>query len=317
MTTKFKVVGSAAMLALASMAAQAVPLSGVGGAANWKLNGLTTESNLTTGTDETTWGIGSITGISSLAGNWSAGEGGTYLYYMLYGIADQNIIGTRVAPGTGAPTNYDIYNIGATGGSGADGKIHLDIYQSTTQITSIDQFFNANPNTRTGFGTDSLLAGLGGPYLQLEFAPGKSVDIVAAGGGPASCGSLGPFGTCETNPGTSESLATMVQHTSSNVLPTSGTGTFFANVVGGSDAVKWDTNGQPFGTDFDGNFTLKPNGAAQGTGTCTATDISTGTCFAGYINDPVTSLALPEPGSLALVALTLLGAGATLRRNKA
>jgi hypothetical protein len=313
MTTRIKVVASAVMMALASMAAQAIPLNSVSGPAQWKLNGLTTESNTAAGTDETTWGLGSITGISSLGGNWAAGEGGTYLYYMLYGIADQNIIGTRKAGGVGGPTDFDIYNIGATGGV-ADGKIHLDIYQSSTQIPSIDQFFNANPNTRTGFNSNSLLASLGGPYLKLEFAPGKSDAIAPATN--ATCAALNPFDTCETQPGTNESLATLVQHTFGTVLPTSGTGTFFANVVGGSAAAKWDTNGQPLGTDFDANFTLKPNGAAQGTGTCTASQIASGDCFAGFINDPATALAVPEPGSLALAALAMLGAGVALRRTK-
>lgn len=314
MVSKMKLIAAAAVLGAASMVAQAVPLGAVMGNANWKLAGTTTENNVQAGTDETTWGVGTITGISSVAGNWAAGEGGTFLYYMIYGIADANIIGTRTVAGSGGPTSFDIYNTGATGGVG-DGKIHLDIYQSAVQIPSLDQFFNANPNDRTAYGMHSLLAGLGPAYLNLEFGPGKSSDIAAADNGTCAV-VLAPFETCETNPGYSESLAQLVQTVASTNLPTSGTGTFFAEVVGGTAATKWDTNGMPFGYDFDAFFTLTNNGKSAGTGTCTDAQIAAGDCMAGYINDPARGLAIPEPGSLALAGLALLGAAGVARRRR-
>ena len=318
MTMNLRKFCSAALLGLASVSASAVTLDSVAGLANWKLNGLTTEVGTWASTSETTWGIGSITGISSVTGNWAAGEGGTYLYYMMYGIADQNIVATRMAgPASGPPTNFDIYNVGATGGV-ATGFIQIDVYRSATQIPSIDQTFSASPAGRLAFNQYSLLSGLGPAYLSVVMGPGKSADIPAA---TQTCNAtytnvLAPFETCEKTPGTNESLATMVQHTFGTTLPTTGSGTFFAEVVGGTSAAKWDTNGMPLGYDFDAQYTLYANGAKQGTGTCTDASIAAGTCFAGYINDPMRSLAVPEPATLALLSLGMFFAAGVARRKR-
>lgn len=287
--TKF---ATAIALAIASITAHAIPLNSINGSVNWKLAGLTTESNLTTGTNETTWGVGAITSLSSSSGNWAAGlSDGSYLYYMIYGIADQNIVTSG--------SNFDIYNVGATGGV-ADGKIHMDIYRSNTQIAALDQNFNANPANRTSFNSYSLLAALGPAYLKAEMNPGKQLVNVVGG----------------TDPLADETLASLVQHVFSTSLPTDGQGSFFADVVGGTATTKWDTNGF-FGHDFDAKFTLSINGASYGTGTCTDAQVAANTCFAGYINDPLRSVALPEPGSMALVGLGLLGLGALRRRKGA
>jgi hypothetical protein len=207
---------------------------------------------------------------------------------MIYGLADQNIVTT----GSG----FDIYNVGATGGV-ADGMIHMDIYRTTTQIPSIDQLFNASPSTRTGYNSNSLLSGLGAAYLSVVMNPGKQMVDVAGG----------------TDPLADETLSTLIQHTFATSLPTSGQGEFFADVVGGTAQWKWNTDGY-FGHDFDGKYTLSINGDSFGTGTCTDEQIATNACFAGYINDPIRARA-PEPGTLALLGLSLLGMASLRRRS--
>lgn len=306
---KLKTIVAGALLGVSSLAAQAAftPLDALHGAMTWKFQGLTSEFNAGAFggvTDETTWGVGYISQIGGAGQLWQAGStDGTYLYYMLYGIADYNISDDGFG-------HFHIYNVGASNGSG-DGKIHLDIYRTTSLISSIFDG-TANPGTRTGYSTDSLLAALGSPYLQVTFQPNKASDQAPL----ALC--TGANGTptgipCMTNPGANEALSTLVQTTNSDHLPASGVGDFFADVVGGTAATKWDTNGLPFGYDFDGHFTLIPNVDSFG-GACTAAQVAANECFAGNVNDPIRSFAIPEPGSLALFGSALIGLAALRRR---
>ena len=283
-----KKIVAALSLGLASFAAAATPLAGVSGDLEIKLGGLTTETNRTLGTNETTWGVGYLETITSFdnASKWIAGTEDGYLYYMIYGIADLSVIAN---PSMG----YDIYNVGATGGV-ADGKIHLDIFYSPTKIAAIDQQKNANPNDRTGFNSYAAFAGLGPAYLQLSF--GQGIQL-----------------TDRSETAVDEKISTLVQHTQGDKLPTSGSGAFFLDVIGGTAASQWNTNGQS-GHDMSGNFTLRPNfGFGAG---CTEAQVSAGTCFAGLINDPILTTKVPEPGSLALLGLGLAGM-AGLRRRRA
>lgn len=280
-------------LGLAAVSASATPLDAMYGNLKVKLGGLTTETNTTAGTNETTWGIGSITEIDSYTtGNiWQAGSSdGSYLYYMIYGIAD---MGTTPSSTGG----FDIYNTGATGGV-ADGLIHIDIYRTTTRIASVDGTLNAAPGGRMGYDSYSLFSALGPAYLKVAMGPGVvTVDD-------------------PTTPW-DESQASMYQHAQATNLPTSGTGQFFANVVGGTAGAQWDTNGQYLGYDMAANFTLRPNYGPFNNPNCSQAQVLSGACFAGQINDPIIANKLPEPGSLALLGLGLGLAGFAGKRRRA
>ncbi|MFC0250941.1 PEP-CTERM sorting domain-containing protein [Massilia consociata] len=290
---KLKQLITALSLGFAAISASATPLDALTGNLNIKLVGLTTEANTAAGTNETTWGVGNITSISGTGGQqWFSGQSdGTYLYYMIYGIADQNIVFDQ---NTG---KFSIYNIGATGGA-ADGQIHLDIYRSNKNLLELTSNFNASPGQRTGYDSFSLFAGME-KYLEVEFRAGKQLDNVAGG----------------DNPDADERLATLVQTATSKTLPAAGEGQFFGDVVGGTARAQWDTNSL-FGHDLDGKFTLSTNGRDFGSGTCTAAQVANNTCFTGLINDPIRAVKVPEPGSLALLGLGFAGL-AGLRRRRA
>ena len=100
--------------------------------------------------------------------------------------------------------------------------------------------------------------------------------------------------------------ATLVQTLTSLTLPSTGGGTFFANVVGGSAAASYNTNGFTtlLGTSADmfGIFDLRDNTIGP---SATCSPLSTD-CFFGLIRDPVIGNAVvPEPGSIALMGLGL------------
>lgn len=283
MNMKKLILATSLCFVAAAASATPTPLSNMTGNVQIKTTGLSiSDVNNAAGTNEATWGLGAITSVQGSGGHiWQAGStDGTYLYYMLYGIADQG-------PAAFNGTNYTLDNIGATGGV-ADGLIHLDIYVSNSEIISIDSDYNANPNTRTGYNSDSLLAGLGPAYLNLVFAPG--IDL-------------------------SDPSATLVQTLTANSAITDGKGSFLANVVGGTAAAQWNTNGQPGGTDLYGKFTFGVNGANNGAGQCSIDQVNRGDCFSEVVNDPIQGNKVPEPASLAMVGLGL-AALARLRRRK-
>lgn len=297
---KLKTLAAAIALAASSMSANALLLDGIGGNVNFKMIGKTTENagclGLGAGAGcETTWGVGAINSIedtSTLSTVWSPSMSGNndYLAFMIYGIADAQYT-------SGGTYGTNIFNVGATAAgqtaagqsgtfvTGADGLIHLDVYRKATPFAISNNLAN-----RTAYDKFTSITDVGTLYLDLTLDPG----ILATDDGATAFNEL---------------LTSLLQNANSTSLSGSiqGTGAFYASVKSGGTGTgdsKWDTNGFPLpggGTaDFSGNFTLKPN-----TGNAN---------FPGLINDPINANAIPEPGSLALLAGALFGLAGLRRR---
>ncbi len=178
-------------------------------------------------------------------------------------------ISDQLIYGSGGNTVVD--SVGTSAAHGGDGLIHLNLYLEPSLmglgcLASATCLSGTNPFTAAT------------PYLAMTFKTG--VDL-------------------------SNMSAMLYQTLTANNATGAGEGSFFASVVGGTNAAEWASYG---GQDITGNFTVSP----INTTTCTATD---GSCFSSKINDPITTNPVPEPASLAMVGLGL-AALARLRRRK-
>lgn len=279
-------------------AAFAGPLASVSGAVEFKLSGVTTGFFTRPDTNETTWGVGNITQITTptvvgATSLWNSGEGGDYLAYVLYGIADLS--------SSGVSPNLNLYNNGAVDGAAPGsgcgllcGSIYIDMFKRTTAPTV------TTPSARTAYNGYTGVSDAFPLWLRLQLIPGIVANDPATGPNELT-------------------TATLSQTVTSLTLPSTGVGTFFANVVGGSALAAYNTNGFTTLTgssaDMYGIFDLRNNTAGP---LATCSPLSTN-CFFGLIRDPVAAnvTLLPEPGSIALLGLGLLAmGGAGMRRQR-
>jgi hypothetical protein len=299
MNVKRMLVGAAVAAAFFnSGVAFAGPLASVVGAVEFKLSGVTSGFFTQLDTNEVTWGVGNITQITSptalgATSVWNSGEGGDFLGYVLYGIADLSSSGTS--------PNLNLYNNGAVDGAAAGsgcgllcGSIYIDMFRRTTAPTV------TTPSARTAYNGYTGVSDAFPLWLRLQLTPGIVADDPATGPNE-------------------QTTATLSQTLTSLTLPSTGGGTFFANVVGGSALASYNTNGFTTLTgssaDMYGIFDLRDNTTGP-SATCSA--LSTN-CFFGLIRDPVSANAVPvpEPGSIALLGLGLLAmGGAGVRRQR-
>ncbi len=252
--------------------------------------------------NETTYGIGRITTIQDSSGNidlWQAGNNGEQLMIFLYGIAD------AVNQG-GSNSRPNLYNVGCQGGGDCDSKIHWDVYKiSNASYIANGGLAGYSTNARKTFSTFNGITNNIDPsnnidptiasqlVFKMTFAPG----IVTSG---------------QTLNGFNTLLAELVQTVNSGTLPTTGEGAWLGNCVPGTPAcsgvngVNFNTNSEPNGTDFFGQFTL--------TDQLTQQAVNSG--WRGFSNDPiltVNAVPVPEPSALLLLSGGLLGLSAVRR----
>jgi hypothetical protein len=289
-------------LAFAASSAQAAalvltPAPNPGDILSLKFGGYTAENpgvpTGNSGGQETTWGVGYLSEIDNHTqfdtriwdGN-GANAQNTSVDFIMYGIADRSY--TPGSPGT-------LQNVGCTVGSGCDGSIHIDFYG----IDGTDPVRSGLITTasRTGFNTVAGISDVGTLLMRWVLTPG---DIGNTG----------------------DDITTLNQFVNSDVLPTTGSGSFLANCVEGVACSLFQGQTQQlngltslFG-DVRGAFTLQTCAPTQ-SNPCPDGNFPNG--FAGFINDPVVAVAasqaVPEPTTLALLGAGLLLLGRRSRRN--
>jgi hypothetical protein len=233
--------------------------------------------------DETTFGFGTLNAITNLAGTqtlWAGGLGNDErVSFFVYGIAD-----AQVTPDGSGGVN--LYNVGCSGGD-CDGFIHVDFYLESVAGDNDDDNTTLDPASRTGFADMPGITDEGSLLMSWLLDPGfVTVDDA---------------GTVFN-----ETLAELFQNTSSQTLPATGDGNFFASCVAGPACQYIDSNAFNSGlSDIEAQFTLE--------------DLSgdPNSLWLGQIADPAEVLVpVPEPGTLALLGVGVLALGAVGRLRR-
>jgi hypothetical protein len=277
-------------LFVAGGTAQADVILNIGGPAEIKYNGVTTEDFAGTYGNESTFGVGYVTTIQKIGGGSpflfvdNLVPTGERLFFVLYGMADAQI--SPAGPGV------NIWNEGCTGGP-CDGKIHIDFY--AVPNGSIDPRELANTN-RTAFDAFTGITDIGTAIMKWTLDTGAAPN---AGDG-----------------GYDESTSQLFQTATSATLPATGVGNFFASCVsfvGADECGQFDTNffttHSGVQSDFLGLFDLRERDPILNPEVDASWD--------GLIHDPVIARAIPEPTTLGLLGLATLGFGFLARRRKA
>lgn len=173
---------------------------------------------------------------------------------------------------------FDLLNKGCTVGPNCDGNIHISFYlDNTTAMGGTNPGFAGAGSVSPGSRVGNMLGGLTDTALLMDWILVPGIVV----GDPTT---------------------TMFQHVSAITLPATGNGSFYAECASGPACATFK---QP-GPDFLGVFTLKDNSST--------TSGSNG--WLGAFADPVVGNAVPEPATILLFAVGLLGLAGSARRRK-
>jgi len=230
----------------------------------------------------------------------ASGKNNETLSFFIYGIADLAI--------TPAGSNFNIYNTGCTvnqantymTGTGSstvttacDGKIHIDFYRDALVGGTNPSFNNitssgAQINDRTGF---SSFTGLTDGTLEM----GWTLDASTVKDGDVF-----------------QALTTLFQNVSSATAPASGSGSFYASCTSGPLCATFDNNSFTTETeataDFFGGYDAKGTDQPQFA-------LAAQNGWLVNIADPVNTFAIPEPTTLSILGLGLIGVSMAARRR--
>lgn len=174
---------------------------------------------------------------------------------------------------------------------------------------------------QTGGSGISFTGGNGALFLVNNgtYSPGTSANskdyVNQLCGGSALC-LANPWLTFNFTPGINDVYGPLANASIQAALATTNVqaGFGYVNVTGGTNMAAFDTNGFSFTNFSNADMYFRSNFVLAGSNTC-PTNQSSG--WAVCSDDPLTGRTVPEPETLALLGIGLLGLGASLRKRKA